>query len=618
MTARPATSPRAPDPPLGLVLRRELIRVARRPRTWVLRVGYTAALFAFLVFVLSDQLEEAGLEPSLLSQVGRQMFGIYTALQITAVCLLTPLLVASGIQEEQEARTLDLLTLTGVPASRLLLDQVGSRLWVLLATVLAGMPVVSLLNSLGGVSPVEVINGFYGAVGTALVLASFSAFAALVTRSGPVLPALLCLPYALVGFVGTWVVLALPESGSRDAFASPFHAAASADALAPLGGLLWVPALITGWQLTVPVFRILTGGDEQDEGFGWLSLDFWNVERYRTRTVLWVFAAGVAVVVTFLLADFPVAPLLALPAAALFALAWQRVALLSVMWLGERLTTRQHLTWRLRPRTTRPVFGPVVAWRELFTRAGGAARLVPLAVLVPWLGIAALAALQDPSRSEDTAAALATLAALGGWTAGTAVAVATILDDRRRDTLPLLFLSRVKPWHAAVQKLVAPVALAAPVILLANAWWGLSLPDPYSDPHTVDAFHALGPNLALPVPPELVWNTWDLLVAANCAAFAAAAASLPRQPAAAWPVGLLAGFLWFTWPVFLAIGLGEGSLQGLLHAAYPRLLDEHARGCLTGGVPGSLLAGLALQATALPFAVAALTRRLRALGGVSA
>lgn len=625
MTASPTVPARDPPSLLGVVLRRELVRTARRPRTWAMRAAYTGLLLAFLLYLLDTQLQYASLvDGSALGYVGRQLFDTYVGLQLTAVCLLTPLLVASGIQEEHDARTLDLLTLTGVPAGRILLDQVTSRLWVLFATIAAGVPAVSVLNAFGGFSTLEVVNTTYGALGTAIMLASFSVFSGLVLRSGPVLPAALCVPYAGIAFVGTWIVLALPDGYRPIGVESPFHAAFSAAPFAVLGGLIWLPALVVGWRLTVPVFRILTGGDEHDEGFGLLSQDVWVVERYRTNTILWVLAAGFLVVATWVLSDLWFAFGLAVVAAAVYAAAWQRVSFLATLWLGERLATRQHLTWRLRPRTTRTVFRPVVTWRELFTRAGGAARLAPVVVGVLWLLLAGLFVL-DGSTDEETSAMLATLAAFAGAFVAAIAAVATTQDDRRRRTLPLLLLTRLGPLDVAAQKALAAVALAAPLIVVATAWWASSDVEIWRSSHESGFEHELGPNLLPGVVglPTIAWLSWELLLVANTAVAAATGSTLARQPALAWPLGLLGGFLWLFWPVALVIllevlnldgGLGDLDFLGLTW--YPPL-DSHARACGLGGLPVPLLSGLAAQAVSLPLWIAAFASRIAAIARVT-
>lgn len=554
-----------------------------------------------------------------LGLLGRELFELLSTMQLWAVWVLTPLLVASGLQEEREAQTLDLLALTGVPSWQILVDIVSSRLWLLVAALAAGLPAMALLNSLGGFSAAEVINAQYGAMAMATLLASFSAFAGLVIRGGPVVPALLCVPYALIAFGGTQAVLALPEAGWAGFIPSPFRAAFSGDPLAPLGGLLWIPALATGWQLTVSVFRILASGDEREGGLESRSTHFWEAERYLATTVLWVSAAVFAVMVTFLLSDLPIASGLAVAAAALFAVAWQRVAMSSVWWIGLRMAAGHHLSWRRAPRKTRTVSSPIVAWREVFTRAGGPARVVPALVLAGWL---VHVVFERHELDERAAAQLTAEAALGACLVASTLAVAALLEDRRRGTLPLLFLSRVRPWHVAVQKLVGPLLIALPILVVANGWYAVWLQDPGVCEYP--PWHYFGPNV-LPgarVVPWLAGIGGDLLLAANCALFAAAAASMPRQAAVAWPAGLLAAFLWVFGLLVVAIlaeqVVGRDAamrwLDDLGHVWYARTADHHARACALGGVPLSLVASIGLQAAALPVAMAAFTVRLRVLG----
>ena len=58
-------------------------------------------------------------------------------------------------------------------------------------------------------------------------------------------------------------------------------------------------ALASGWQLAVPVFRIVAGGDQSDDGFGLLSPEIWKIERFKRTT--WAMAAFGMVTLVILL-----------------------------------------------------------------------------------------------------------------------------------------------------------------------------------------------------------------------------------------------------------------------------------------------------------------------------
>ena len=81
-------------------------------------------------------------------------------MQTLAVILLTPAFVAGAIAEEKERQTLDYLLATDLRNREIVLGKLVSRLGNLALLVLAGLPILSLMEMLGGVEPRLVVGAF--------------------------------------------------------------------------------------------------------------------------------------------------------------------------------------------------------------------------------------------------------------------------------------------------------------------------------------------------------------------------------------------------------------------------------------------------------------------------
>lgn len=594
------------------MLRRELLRLSRRAQTWAVRTGYSAVLLGFGLLVLRQQLRVFH-GPSELGRIGYQLFQFYAGTQLAAVCLLAPLMVASGVQEERDANTLDLLALTGVGAGRILFDQIASRLASLMVVILAAAPFLAVVNTFGGFGTAQAVNALYGALLVAVILGNFAGFTSLITRSGPLVPLVLCLPYGMVLF--GMPALLMGGLGSVDpGWASPMAAVFSDEPWAVACILFWLPALVSGWGLAVPVFRIVTAGDEADDEFGLLSPDIWAIERFKRNTWAWAFGAvcalGVATTLHRLLfrdrtVRFVLASLLAL----LVIFAAHRVAMVVVLegtrWLSS-VTTAATAHRGFRSVDPRPIWRWAVTWRE--TMAGGSIRTrLWIAAGLFWAFVA-LVWLFSRSPGPDEHGVLASTATLAAALGSAVVMVSTVLDEKRRRSLPLLWLTRLDPLTVARQKTAAVVGLTLPLTLPAALVLGASPVRSAWYPHGEHP-HPLGePLLAgMPLLPTLTWTVYGLLLVGNIALCAGIVAAWLRNPRAAWPLALLAGFLFLAWPfpVLLTLEVLEfrrsvRDLEDVLIAWYPLAWDFYGPSCNAGGISRAALLGAATQFALMP------------------
>jgi ABC-type transport system involved in multi-copper enzyme maturation permease subunit len=167
----------------GPVLLYDLIRSTRRGRYAVLRCLYAAALLVMLFLFYSrwtntilDVMSVQGIDRTKAAQFAEEFFHGFMTLQFLTVVLLTPAFTAGALAEEKERRTLEFLFTTDLGSHEIVLGKLLSRLAFLTLLLLTGLPVLSLLQFLGGVDPNLVVGGFAATLLTMLSLASLSLF----------------------------------------------------------------------------------------------------------------------------------------------------------------------------------------------------------------------------------------------------------------------------------------------------------------------------------------------------------------------------------------------------------------------------------------------------------
>jgi ABC-type Na+ efflux pump permease subunit len=166
----------------GPVLFYDLVRTARRSRSFLLRGLYAAALLGVLFFSYSEWFGwthaldiffgENYLPPSAGAHFAEEFFTNFLIVQFGMVFLLTPAYTATAIAEEKERRTLDFLLATDLRGREIVLGKGLSRLAHLSLFILAGLPVLAFLQFLGGIDPNLVLVSFAGTALTMLSLAS--------------------------------------------------------------------------------------------------------------------------------------------------------------------------------------------------------------------------------------------------------------------------------------------------------------------------------------------------------------------------------------------------------------------------------------------------------------
>lgn len=163
---------------LGPVLWYDLIRMVRRTRSFVLRCLYPLLLLGILFLMYENQLMRGQVPPARLAQFAESFFTVFMIVQFALILFLTPAYTAGTIADEKQRGTLEFLMATDLRNQEIVLGKLLSRLGNLGLFLLAGLPVLSLIQLFGGVDPGLLWSGF---AATALTMASLASLGVLLS-----------------------------------------------------------------------------------------------------------------------------------------------------------------------------------------------------------------------------------------------------------------------------------------------------------------------------------------------------------------------------------------------------------------------------------------------------
>jgi ABC-type transport system involved in multi-copper enzyme maturation permease subunit len=161
----------------GPVLFYELIRLARRSRYALMRCLYAVFLFCILLLVYphgADRYVSHSVGARGMAAFAESFFFAFVGVQYLAVCLLTPAYTAGAIAEERESKTLDFLLATDLQNREIVLSKQLSRLANMTLLILTGLPILAILQFLGGVDPGLLLEAFAATGLTLIGLGSLS------------------------------------------------------------------------------------------------------------------------------------------------------------------------------------------------------------------------------------------------------------------------------------------------------------------------------------------------------------------------------------------------------------------------------------------------------------
>jgi ABC-type transport system involved in multi-copper enzyme maturation permease subunit len=154
---------------LGPVFLYDLVRTARRGQQLGHRTLYAVLLLALLFAVYwswfpsygqDSLLHEQAIRPADKARFAGSFFMAFLGIQFAVVLLVTPAYTAGAIAEHKERRTLDFLLVTDLSNREIVLGALAARLGNLLLLMITGLPVLSLLEFLGGVDPQLLLAAF--------------------------------------------------------------------------------------------------------------------------------------------------------------------------------------------------------------------------------------------------------------------------------------------------------------------------------------------------------------------------------------------------------------------------------------------------------------------------
>jgi len=247
---------------IGPVFNREILTTPRSLRLYLTRAGYVAALFG-LVFtawlILFGSKQQSGLGD--LARFGSAIFAVLAPLQMAVAVAFSALITAAAVAQEKDRRTLDLLLMTNLSNTELVLGKLLASLLSIVVPAVAAIGLLMLITLLGGVSYSQVFRVVAVTFAAAAVAGSLGSMIALwreKTFQSLALTTLLLVLWLIGGEVIAAGELDSPWAGLRlDHWAvafSPLRAIFAA--IRPLESTAQAGGTLAWWQAPVNLFLI--------------------------------------------------------------------------------------------------------------------------------------------------------------------------------------------------------------------------------------------------------------------------------------------------------------------------------------------------------------------------
>ncbi|MBA4015931.1 MAG: hypothetical protein C0483_01955 [Pirellula sp.] len=186
----------------------EMLTVGRRRRYFLLRVAYALLLLIAAWICYESTFHRYGSSPLKdQAEFAYAYFIAFTWIQLLAVVMMTPAMLAGTIASEHERRTIDYLLTTPLNDWEIALGKFTARFGAVAYQLAVGWPILAIFMTLGGVGPDQLAMSFGTALLTLMSTASMSlAISARakkaresITRTYLVLIALLLIPPMAAG-----------------------------------------------------------------------------------------------------------------------------------------------------------------------------------------------------------------------------------------------------------------------------------------------------------------------------------------------------------------------------------------------------------------------------------
>jgi ABC-type transport system involved in multi-copper enzyme maturation permease subunit len=175
----------------GPVCHAELVRIARRRRTYVWRFVFGMVVLGLIGMNYLSLIDwaRAWYDPiprtvsiHQLSRFGQMLFASLMMAQAILVIGLTPGLVADAITDERRRKTLHYLLTSRLGSVEIVLGKLAARLVNVAAFVALVLPIASLLTLFGGIDPQALLLGDAAILATAYFLAGLSMLVSVLSR----------------------------------------------------------------------------------------------------------------------------------------------------------------------------------------------------------------------------------------------------------------------------------------------------------------------------------------------------------------------------------------------------------------------------------------------------
>ncbi|MCX7664659.1 MAG: ABC transporter permease [Gemmataceae bacterium] len=159
---------------LGPVFWFDLIQTGRKTKRIWFRMGYAILLVIFFLWVCATSGESFRFTPNDIADLTRNFFSVFILTQTLIIFFVTPSAIAGCISDEKERRTLEFILTTDLNNREILFGKFLSRVLGVIFFVLAGLPILAMLQFFGGIDPDLMILSTIATLITILSLASIA------------------------------------------------------------------------------------------------------------------------------------------------------------------------------------------------------------------------------------------------------------------------------------------------------------------------------------------------------------------------------------------------------------------------------------------------------------
>lgn len=209
------------------LLAKEMVEQANRRRTYWHRLLYALVLFGFWLLWLYELYQRSGAGHLQILGEGAELFTVIVGVQLAAIFLFLPAMLAGSITQEKENNTLQLLLITDLRPWQILVQKLLSRVLPLMAMFFLALPLTAVAYLFGGVDVDQVWASVYLLMVMAMQVGAASVVVAVHCRTtmsavlacyllGPVILMMALFANVVVG-VAFWGVL-LPLTGDSSQF----------------------------------------------------------------------------------------------------------------------------------------------------------------------------------------------------------------------------------------------------------------------------------------------------------------------------------------------------------------------------------------------------------------